>query len=557
VATTIGKYEIVSELGRGAMGVVFLARDPDIGRHVAIKVIHAHAYIGKEEAATLRMRLVREARAAGNLSHPGIVTVYHLDQQDDFLYIVMEFVEGQSLDKHLADGNAKTPEESIRILRQIGEALDYAHKRGIFHRDIKPENVLIDEAGRAKITDFGIARIASQKVTQTGVTMGTPAYMSPEQIRDGAVDGRADQFSLAVVAFEMLTGRQPWEASSNQALILKIATQEPPFAHEVNAALPRGCSRVLAKALAKRLELRYSTCAEFVDAMAETLIPQSLPDMEDPPRRRRYLIPGIIGAAVLAIAVGLWMFVFKSHTRINAKDGLRYAWVPPGAFSMGCSAGDLLCQSDEKPAHLVTITKGFWIGQTEVPVAEYRRVTGKFAFSGQGEAMPVTPDSWSDAKGYCDAIGMRLPTEAEWEYAARGGHPTERYGTLDAIAWYDGNSGVGNNPFGQIQPQQFPPHPARLPQTWQHPVGQKQPNKYGLYDMLGNVMEWVGDWYDAGYYAASPSIDPQGPANGKYRVARGAYHGALATWVRVSARNGLDLNSFTGFRCASNVLPNP
>jgi formylglycine-generating enzyme required for sulfatase activity/tRNA A-37 threonylcarbamoyl transferase component Bud32 len=557
VAPTIGKYEIVSELGRGAMGVVFLARDPGIDRRVAIKVIHAHAYIGKEEAATLRMRLVREARAAGNLSHPGIVTVYHLDQQDDFLYIVMEFVEGRSLDKYLAaGGNAKTPEDSIRILRQIGEALDYAHQKGIFHRDIKPENVLIDEAGRAKITDFGIARIASQKVTQTGMTMGTPAYMSPEQIRDGAVDGRADQFSLGVVAFEMLTSRQPWEASSNEALILKIATQEPPSAHELNAALPRGCSKVLSKALAKRPERRYATCTKFVNALAETLIPQSLPDTEGPPRRRRFSISIIIGLAFVAIAAAVWILPgIKSRTRVNAKDGLMYAWIPPGAFSMGCSPGDLACQSDEKPAHLVTITKGFWIGQTEVPRAAYRRVTGKFALP--PDNLPATPDSWIDAEGYCRAIGLRLPTEAQWEYAARGGNPADRYGTLDAIAWYDRNSGGGNHTVGQKKPLEFPPQPATWRQTWEHPVGQKQPNKYGLYDMLGNVMEWVGDWYDAGYYAVGPSIDPQGPANGKYRVARGGVHNAPADWVRVSARTGGALTDLTGFRCASNVLPNP
>ena len=290
------------------MGVVFRAHDPSIERHVAIKVIHANAYSSSEEADELRMRLVREARAAGKLSHPGIVTVNQLDEHDDSVYIVMEFVEGQSLAQLAAAGKGSTPPEAIAILRQIAEALDYAHGNGIVHRDIKPANVLIGRGERVKIADFGIAKIRSQNVTRSGVTVGTPLYMSPEQINAAVLDGRADQYSLAVVAFEMLTGRKPFEAPTYDALILKIVTSAAPPAHEIKASVPSACSKVLAKALSKSPEERYDTCVEFVDALEASF---AAPVLEvGPVRRRRPLIPIMIALAlVVAAGAGLWWWL--------------------------------------------------------------------------------------------------------------------------------------------------------------------------------------------------------------------------------------------------------
>jgi formylglycine-generating enzyme required for sulfatase activity len=180
--------------------------------------------------------------------------------------------------------------------------------------------------------------------------------------------------------------------------------------------------------------------------------------------------------------------------KVNPKDGLTYVWISPGTFTMGCSPGDSECADDEKPAHQVTITKGFWIGQTEVTQAAYERVTRGNPSHFKGVALPVETNG-VEAGAYCKAVGMRLPTEAEWEYAARGGNPAARYGTLDTIAWYDGNSGNRT-----------------------HEVGQKQANGYGLYDMLGNVWEWVADWYDPNYYASSPASDPKGPSSGQLRT---------------------------------------
>jgi formylglycine-generating enzyme required for sulfatase activity len=220
----------------------------------------------------------------------------------------------------------------------------------------------------------------------------------------------------------------------------------------------------------------------------------------------------------------------------NPKDDLMYVWIPPGTFRMGCSPGDNECNDDEKPAHSVTISKGFWMGQTPVTQAAYQRVTGANPSDFHGDRLPVENVTWEEAAAYCTAVGMRLPTEAEWEYAARAGSTASRYGDVDAIAWYTGNS-----------------------RYQMHEVGQKQPNAWNLYDMLGNVWQWTADWYDAGYYMQSPSQDPRGPSSGSYRAGRGGSWIVSAESVRASVRyfNGPNLREFDyfGFRCVGEADP--
>jgi formylglycine-generating enzyme required for sulfatase activity len=228
----------------------------------------------------------------------------------------------------------------------------------------------------------------------------------------------------------------------------------------------------------------------------------------------------------------------------NPKDGLKYGWIPPGTFVMGCSPGDSECGDEERPAHGVTITRGFWIGQTPVTVGAYKRfaeATGRqmppapsFNNGWRSENMPIVNVSWNDAQAYCGWIGGRLPTEAEWEYAARGGSTETRYGAIGEIAWYRDNSG-----------------------NHSHDVAQKRANGFGLYDMLGNVGEWVNDWSDEQYYRSSPAKDPQGPASGPVHVLRGGGWGTLARYVRVSYRTGRFSPKFKlddcGFRCRGEV----
>jgi formylglycine-generating enzyme required for sulfatase activity len=216
-------------------------------------------------------------------------------------------------------------------------------------------------------------------------------------------------------------------------------------------------------------------------------------------------------------------------SKSNPKDGLVYVWIPPGKFRMGCSPGDTECDAFEAPAHDVTITKGFWIGQTEVTQEAYQRVTGKTSSYFKGARLPADYINWDGANNYCRAISGRLPTEAEWEYAARAGDPRSRYGDIDNIAWY------GKNSSGKA-----------------HEVAQKAPNAWGVYDMLGNISEWTADWY-AGLYPQSLAIDPAGPASGYYRALRGGSWTDYSTHARASYRDGTPPDGFgpvVGFRCA-------
>ncbi len=207
--------------------------------------------------------------------------------------------------------------------------------------------------------------------------------------------------------------------------------------------------------------------------------------------------------------------------------GLKYVWVPPGSFRMGCSEGDVECIADEKPAHQVKISRGFWMGETEVTQGAYQRVVGKNPSNFEGSDLPVEQVNWDQAKSYCVGLGLRLPTEGEWEYAARGGSTEARYGSLDGVGWHDGNSGN---------------------QT--HPVGKKEANGFGLYDMLGNVYEWTSDWY--GEYGAASATDPKGPMSGNFRLLRGGSWVYIPQLVRASLRSRLEPAgrvSDIGFRC--------
>jgi serine/threonine-protein kinase len=264
----IGRYKIVRELGRGAMGVVYHAIDPNIGRPVAIKTIHFGANRKPEEIERMRERLFREARSAGMLSHPGIVTIYDVEQQGDLAYIAMEYVDGPTLDQVLSEPEPLEGGRLFGILGQTAVALDYAHSKGIVHRDIKPANIMISEDGTSKIADFGIAKIAAaENLTMTGSIVGTPHYMSPEQVQGQPVDGRSDQFSLAVIAYEMLTGEKPYTGEHLTTVVYKIVAEEPVLPHRLNPSLSTGIENVLRKALSKKPDARYRNCQEFIDSL--------------------------------------------------------------------------------------------------------------------------------------------------------------------------------------------------------------------------------------------------------------------------------------------------
>ncbi len=257
----------MDEVGRGAMGVVYRGQDPTIGRVIAIKTIRLADLTDGAERQRLRDRLFREAQSAGMLSHPNIVTIYDIAEENGMAYIFMEFVNGPPLEKLLASPDALEPAQVLNILRQTALALDYAHRKGIVHRDIKPANIMVHDDGQAKVTDFGVAKIVSQQMTQTGAMMGTPSYMSPEQVQGQTVDGRADQFSLAVIAYEVMTGEKPFVADYLPTLLYKIVREEPAPAHRINPAIGPKIEETLRKALAKDPNSRFATCSEFIEAL--------------------------------------------------------------------------------------------------------------------------------------------------------------------------------------------------------------------------------------------------------------------------------------------------
>jgi len=433
-----------------------------------------------------------------------------------------------------------------------------------------PANVLV------KLVDFGIAKLRESAThTQTGMVLGTPPYMSFEQasgMRSDELDARSDVYSLGVVVYEMLTGSTPFHSDTPVGYLRMHMQEDPPPFRAVKPDLPAlfGVESVVMKALTKDRDQRYGSVLEFARAFAEAAgpAPEAVGAVREPPLHdqgttvptsapphTRPAVSAAKGAAAkgsrsalwlgalavaLLLGVGGWYFasVFRHNGSAtpplapsvgtvweNSKDGLKYSWIPPGTFMIGCWPGDTECADDEKPAHRVTLSKGFWVGQTPVTVSAFRRyarATGKamptppdFNAGWTNQEMPIVNVTWNDAVAFCGWAGGRLPTEAEWEYAARAGSTESRYGPIDDVAWYASNSGNKT-----------------------HDVAKKRPNAFNLCDMLGNEWEWVSDWYLGNYYAVSPERDPRGPETALLRVMRGGSWGDEPLALRVSNRTG-------------------
>ena len=591
------------------MGIVYRATDTELGRTVAIKTLRLSEYATPQEVLGLRERLVREARAAGHLNHPNIIAVHDIGQEGDTAYIVMEFVEGRTLDDMLAESAPLPVDLSLRILADAARALDHAHARGILHRDVKPANIMVQPDGGVKIADFGVAKLAWTKtITETGMIVGSPHFMAPEQLRGEPVSAKTDQFALAGVAYTVLTGRKPFDADTVASLFAKILREDPVPVETLTPGLEPGVGRVLHKAMAKAPADRFASCTEFVESLKSARFGVAKEAPREKTRRSKLAI-AIVAAVLMLVAAGTFLVyqryqaaraelearkqrtlaeaakaqaareetkpgpgkesktppaeyaavktkeakkpaaVTPSVKPVNAQvktnpiDGQPYVWVPPGSFQMGCSPEDEDCRGEERPAHTVAVSKGFWMGQTEATLGAYQKfvkATGDpMPFKpdpGQGEGHPMVLVTYNQASAYCRWAGGRLPTEAEWEYSARAGTMRPYYSSSpEAIAWFRDNSGYKV-----------------------HPVGQKQPNPLGLYDMLGNVWEIVADWYGEEYYASSEPRDPKGPADGKTRVVRGGGCTGRPDVLRASYRGMFrpDNRSIdTGFRCVCEALP--
>ena len=261
-----GRYEIIGELGRGAMGVVYKARDPQIDRLVALKTVSLHGQEPDEEEE-FRKRFLNEAQAAGRLHHPGIVAVFDVGEEPESRepYIVLEYVPGEALNRILKRERKLPLDTALQLAQEIAEALEYAHAKGVTHRDIKPGNILITQTGHAKIADFGIAKLNLAHFTVPGKVLGTPAYMAPEQLSGEGADGRSDLFSLGVILYAMVSGHSPFQGDSATTVCFKVANREPLPVSALDLHLPNELDAVISRAMAKDPKVRYQRGADFAN----------------------------------------------------------------------------------------------------------------------------------------------------------------------------------------------------------------------------------------------------------------------------------------------------
>jgi formylglycine-generating enzyme required for sulfatase activity/predicted Ser/Thr protein kinase len=558
------RYDVLSLVGQGGMSAVYLAQDRLMPRTVALKTIRPDQSDGTEGERT-RLALLDEASMASRLNHPGIVTIHDRFELEGLVCIVMEYVEGLTLEKAIRIGAFTDRPAASRILFRIADALDYAHARGVVHRDIKPSNILIRTDvpdAEIKIADFGIAREVSRGPTSSTTAIGTLGYMAPEQAQGKRVDGRADQFSLAIVARELLTGNLPY--SSRQAVGVLPPAPDP--------SLGTGAGHIFRAALSPIPESRYRSCRDFVTALEWCLRPVQQPVSNPQTRQpappsqfwKSKRLAALGGVFVLALVFAMaWRFRWTDTIEspvTNAKDGLEYVWIPKGEFRMGCVPNDPDCDGDEKPRHTVTLTKGVWMGRTDVTVAAF-----KLFVAASGDSMPQAPEfnpgwrernhpvvnvSWDEASAFCEWTGGRLPTEAEWEYAARAGREGNRYPWGDTIDHAIANYGTDDGSAGLAQGGD------RWVTT--SPTGSFRPNDWGLADMAGNVTQWTKDWYSPTYYSESPAMDPRGPTLGTMHVFRGGGWSTSPKALRCSWRYAGTpevRRDFIGFRCAMERAP--
>jgi serine/threonine protein kinase len=269
--TSFGRYKVKGVIGKGAMGVIYLAEDPVIGRQLAIKVIQLNPGISAQEIENLQTRFEREFRSAGTLSHPNIVTVHDVGKEGNTPYIAMEYVEGKTLEHVINEQRVLSFEEVSELVGQICDGLDFAHQHGVVHRDVKPANILLDRHGRPKITDFGVAKLTESGMTHTGTMVGTPWYMSPEQVVGETVTGAADQFSVAVMTYQLLTRERPFTGERSSTVLYKIVHEEPVRAHLLNPKLMDQLDDVLMRAFAKNPVDRFPTCNDFATELRGAL----------------------------------------------------------------------------------------------------------------------------------------------------------------------------------------------------------------------------------------------------------------------------------------------
>jgi formylglycine-generating enzyme required for sulfatase activity/predicted Ser/Thr protein kinase len=610
----IGKYEIVGVIGKGAMGVVYQGFDPMIRRQVAIKTIVSPGIENSGDEVYVRFQ--REAQAAGNLSHPNIVAIYEYGEESGIAYIVMEYVKGQTLSDRMKQGDVLTIEESTRIVKSVLSALSHAHAMGVVHRDIKPANIMISGNGQVKVADFGIARIESSELTQAGTIIGTPGYMSPEQLKGEAVDARCDIFSAGVILYEMLAGQKAFSGSTIASVIYNVINKALPPPSELRQTVPAGLDAVVSRAVAKAAAARFESAQQFIEAIDAAMQKQSSdrhdmatqiaapaaadrssrpPAMAQAPsqRDRKGLWIGLGGLLVLAALIGFFIWppgspVKKEMAAQQHRPGDIFkdcdtcpslVVIPSGQFVQGTPSDQARQVPREGPVRLVSIEHPFAVGRYEITRQQFARFADETGYAAHGcdvyegqwvqqaardwqspgfqqtDNDPVTCVSWNDAQAYVRWLSgktghtYRLLSASEWEFTARDAGRT--------------NGRFNDDAHNICQKANVADHTAAEHYAgWQvfdctdhyvhtAPVGSFEPNKLGVYDLAGNVFEWVADCWNENYQNAPTNGLAWADGDCSRHVLRGGSWFSRPEYLRATYRNSFPADyrsSSFGFR---------
>ncbi len=470
----IGKYDIIAPLGKGAMGVVYKAYDPGIGRHVALKTVQLSLLEAHDSEVARRFQ--REAQAAGNLNHPNIVAIYEFGEDAGRAFIAMEYVEGRTLADLFNEGHKFIISEIHRILSGVLAALDYSHHMGVIHRDIKPGNIMMDNAGTVKVMDFGVARIESSNLTQVGTIIGTPRYMSPEQLLGDSGDPRSDLYSTGILLYELLTCERAFDGSSFVSVSYKVIHSDllPPSL--LRPTVPDVWDELLAKACAKQADHRYQSADKFLADLEQSLLPRkevhedsfhapdattqrisepspsSRPDdgRKAPPLKKkgRKMIPVmILMAIIVSIALSIWKMRHQSETIApvaKSPPGKTFkdcdacpemVVLPAGDFLQGSADTDENGDANESPEHLVSVDYTLAVSRYEITRGEFARFVEEIGHQGggcstyngswemdperswqspgfeQNDRHPATCISWNDAQAYIQWLSKKTDQE--------------------------------------------------------------------------------------------------------------------------------------------------
>lgn len=616
-----GKYQVIDQIGKGGMGIVYKCYDPDFQRPVAVKTIFKK-YIEADQGSEFLRRFKHEMIAAARVTHGNVVAVYDAGVQGGAPYLVMEFVDGCDLKQIITDDAPLTIERSIDIMKKVLRGLACVHQQGIVHRDIKPANIFLTKAGEVKLADFGIAKLDTSELTKVGTVMGSPKYMSPEQCRGDVIDHRSDLFSLGVIFYQMLTNKHCFSAESMVAITQKILAEEPDKPSLLRPDVPKAIDKVVMKALQKKTDQRYQSVDEFLHALDAI-------DITDKNAGSKMVLPAIIGlvVAVVAVIVGVLLFnqddpqvatvptgssVSEPANQIdkvkedtpssqtstpvvsssNQPDKVKQqpaqevqnqttetqaqtqtqtqtketqvtkaaekgpskavstmvasviksmVAIPGGDFKMGYTSAGVY---DARPLHDVYVGS-FKLQKHHFTVGDYNvylSAMGKGRKSGHKD-QPVTNVSWDEAQSFISWLNkmsgkrFRLPTESEWEYAAR---------TASKYDFPWGKRVIKNKANCANCDSQYD---NRSPS----PYTAFKPNGYGLYDMYGNVWEWMQDCYVNNYNEAPTTSVPVEFKNCQRRVLRGGAWNSDKKEIHPGYRNAsipdFESNSI-GFRLA-------